>query len=100
MTTSAEPAVGLQGVVPVLPTPFRADEGIDLPGLAGGVRFASACRLAGGCLPPFPRGIFKLTEAERLGVVETALEAADGRIAVIAQANPPAAGEAAGLARR
>jgi 4-hydroxy-tetrahydrodipicolinate synthase len=100
MTASAEPGVALQGVVPVLPTPFRADEGIDFAALAGCARFASACGLAAVCLPAYASEFYKLTEAERLGVVETALEAADGRIAVIAQANHPAAREAAGLARR
>jgi 4-hydroxy-tetrahydrodipicolinate synthase len=100
MPASAEPAVELQGVVPVLPTPFRADEGIDLAGLAGCVRFASACGLAAVCLPAYASEFYKLTEAERLEVVDTALQAADGRVAVIAQANHPAAGGAAELARR
>jgi 4-hydroxy-tetrahydrodipicolinate synthase len=94
------PSDGLSGVVPILPTPFRADESIDLDGLARCVRFAVECDVGAVCLPAYASEFYKLTETERLQVVGTALEAGEGRVRVIAQSNHPAARVAAELARR
>lgn len=90
----------LRGVVPVIPTPFRADESIDFAGLARCVRFAIDRGIEAVCLPAYASEFYKLTEAERLEVVETALTAAKGQIRVVAQSNHPSAGVAAGLARQ
>src|SRR5438445_12340628 len=92
--------VTLRGVVPVIPTPFRADESIDFAGLAQCVRFAVRQGIKAICLPAYGSEFYKLTEAERLQVIEKALEAAEGRILVVAQSNHPSARAAAGLARR
>jgi len=98
MTTS-QPAE-LHGVVPVLPTPFRADESIDYDGLSACVKFAVDCGLSAVCLPAYGSEFYKLTEAERRQLIETAIAAADGRIAVTAQSNHPSARGAAELAKR
>jgi len=98
MTTS-QPAE-LHGVVPVLPTPFRADESIDYEGLSACVEFAVGCGLSAVCLPAYGSEFYKLTEAERRQLIETAVTTANGRIAVTAQSNHPSALEAAELAKR
>jgi dihydrodipicolinate synthase/N-acetylneuraminate lyase len=58
-------AVPLRGVVPIIPTPFRADESIDEAGLAACVRFAVRCGVGAVCLPAYASEFYKLTEAER-----------------------------------
>src|SRR5438045_3757361 len=90
----------LQGVVPIIPTPFRADESIDLDGVARCVRFAVRCGVGAVCLPAYGSEFYKLTEAERLQVIETALAARQGQIKVLAQSNHPSARVAAELARK
>ena len=90
----------LQGVIPIVPTPFRADESIDFDALARCVRFAAACGFNAVCLPAYASEFYKLSESERLQVVERAIAAADGKIGVVAQSNHPSAQHAAGLAKR
>jgi 4-hydroxy-tetrahydrodipicolinate synthase len=86
--------------VPIIPTPFRADESIDFDGLARCVRFAVGQGIGAMCLPAYASEFYKLTEAERLQVIEKALEAAEGRAVIVAQSNHPSARVAAQLARR
>src|SRR2546429_22704 len=97
---AAVPSVDLCGVVPIMPTPFLADESIDRDGLARCVRLAARCGVGAVCLPAYASEFYKLTEAERLQVVETALEAGRGQVRVLAQSNHPSARVAAALARR
>jgi 4-hydroxy-tetrahydrodipicolinate synthase len=92
--------VTLRGVVPIIPTPFRADETIDFAGLAQCVRFAIRQGMMALCLPAYASEFYKLTEAERLQVIDTALQTAEGRTLVVAQSNHPSARVAAQLARR
>ena len=91
---------GLRGVIPIIPTPFRVDESLDLAGLARCVRFAIDCGACAICLPAYASEFYKLIEGERLQVIATALEAAEGRLPVIAQSNHPSARVAAELGRR
>jgi len=97
--TSLSP-IELQGVVPVIPTPFHADESIDFDGLAACVEFAVQCQLCAICLPAYGSEFYKLTELERRQLVECAIEAGAGQIAVIAQSNHPSALCAAALAKQ
>jgi len=90
----------LQGVVPVIPTPFGADESIDLGGIAACIEFAVRCGVGAVCLPAYGSEFYKLTEAERREVVETAIRSSAGRVAILAQSNHPSARCAADLARR
>lgn len=91
----------LRGVVPVIPTPFRAqDEALDLAALGPLIDFAVASGAAAICLPAYAGEFYKLTDAERFTVVEAAVRAADGRVPVIAQSNHPAAKAAAEIAQR
>ena len=81
----------LRGVVPVVPTPFTRDEVIDFKALADCVQFAADCGLIAVCLPAYASEFYKLSDAERRQVVQTAIRAAEGRIAVMAQVNHPSA---------
>jgi cystathionine gamma-synthase len=92
--------VELRGVVPVVPTPFRVDESIDLEGLAACIEFAVRCGVCAVCLPAYASEFYKLTEAERRRVLETAIRVAAGRVAVLAQSNHPSARCAAELAQQ
>jgi len=96
MSASSNPQ--LNGVVPIIPTPFREDESIDLDGVAACLEFAVRCQVRAVCLPAYASEFYKLTEEERRQVVETAIQSAGGRVAVIAQSNHPSARCAAQLA--
>jgi len=89
----------LEGVVPIIPTPFRVDESIDFDGVASCVEFAIQSELSAVCLPAYASEFYKLSESERQQLVETAIRTAAGRILVIAQSNHPSAGCASELAR-
>lgn len=90
----------LEGVVPIIPTPFDAGEAIDFEALDRCVDFAASCGVVAACLPAYASEFYKLSDAERGQVVERAIKSAAGRIAIIAQANHPAARVAAETARR
>ena len=61
--TEAAPA--LSGVVPIIPTPFTADEQIDFGALDRAVEFAASSGLCAACLPAYASEFYKLSEAER-----------------------------------
>jgi len=89
----------IDGIIPIIPTPFARDERIHTASLAGLVDFAVA---AGACavgLPAYGSEFYKLSEDERRQVIATAIEAAAGRIPVIAQVNHFSAAHAADAAR-
>jgi len=89
----------LMGVVPIIPTPFDADEAIDEEALRGLVEFAAEARLAAICLPAYGSEFYKLSEKERARVVEIAVQQSAGRLPVIAQSNHGSARIARSLAR-
>lgn len=90
----------IDGVVPVLPTPFDSDEAIDVGSLRRVVEFVAEQRVAAMCLPAYGSEFYKLSDTEREHVVGVAIEANRGRIPVIAQANHHAAAVAASQAVR
>jgi len=92
------PTAILDGVVPIIPTPFTADEQIDFDALAACVQFAAKSRLGAVCLPAYASEFYKLSDAERRRAVETAIQSAGGKLAVVAQANHPSARIAAQIA--
>ena len=89
----------LTGTIPVIPTPFHEDESIDFDALTSCVEFAVRVGVTGFCLPAYGSEFYKLSEAERMQVVQTAVRAAQGKVLVIAQSNHPAAVQAAEIAR-
>ena len=92
--------VRLRGVVPVVPTPFGPDESIDTESLASVVDWIAGRGLAGMCLPAYGSEFYKLTQAERDQVVAAAVDANNGRVPVVAQANHVSSRIAADLAGR
>ncbi len=88
----------IDGIIPIIPTPFTPAEEIDWEALDGLIEFAIAGDAWGVCLPAYASEFYKLSEEERRQVVARAVVAAKGRVPVIAQANHPAARHAAALA--
>jgi 2-keto-3-deoxy-L-arabinonate dehydratase len=78
---------GLNGIVPIIPTPFTAEEQIDWPSLRRLVDFACAIGACAMCLPAYASEFYKLSEGERLRLVTEAVRHAAGRTPVFAQVN-------------
>ena len=89
----------IDGIVPVVPTPFTSGEEIDFVALRGLIEFAHAAGACAACLPAYASEFYKLNEVERRRVVMEAVDQAAGRIPVIAQVNYPSARQAAENAR-
>jgi len=81
--------VDLEGIVPILPTPFDGGGEIDLGGLKRVVRFAVEKRAGGICTPAYASEFYKLSDHERRSVIETAVTEAQGRLPVIASVGHP-----------
>ena len=77
----------LEGVIPIIPTPFREDESIDEEALRKLVDFACSCGIQAACLPAYASEFYKLTDEEKLQVVKIAVDQAAGRIKIVAQSN-------------
>ena len=77
----------INGIVPVIPTPFTLDDQVDPAALRGLLDFAVQARVCAVCLPAYASEFYKLTDAERLSLVHSAIEILDGRLPVVAQVN-------------
>ena len=79
----------ISGVVPNRPRrrSCPVSEAIDTAALRGLVDFAVEAEAAAICLPAYGSEFYKLTEPERLEVVEVAVDQAGGRLPVMAQCN-------------
>lgn len=86
------------GILPVLPTPFDADEAIDFSQYKRLIDFAVDAEVSGVCVPAYGSECYKLTENERIRILDTVIEEVDGRIPVIAQCNHTSPRVAANLA--
>ncbi len=89
----------IDGVVPVIPTPFRENEEIAWDSLDPMIAFARAAGASAVCLPAYASEFYKLSEKERLGLIERAVRAAAGKIPVVAQVNAPSLGLAIAMAK-
>ena len=92
--------VRLTGVVAVLVTPFDDAETIIHEDITRQVEAAIVFGIGGVCLPAYASEYYKLSDPERLAVVRTAVQTANGRIPVVAQSNHPSALHASDLARQ
>lgn len=90
--------IEIEGVIPIIPTPFSADEQIDFPALRRLLDFACAADACALCLPAYASEFYKLSDAERRQIIATAVEHVGWRLPVIAQANSASAVHAADLA--
>ena len=77
----------INGIIPIIPTPFTAEEQVDWPSFRRVVDFACAVGACAMCLPAYASEFYKLSERERLRVVTEAVQHAAGRIPVFAQVN-------------
>jgi dihydrodipicolinate synthase/N-acetylneuraminate lyase len=76
----------LFGIVTVLNTPFNTDDSIDFRALKTNVREAINAGVAGFLVPAMAAEVYKLSENERTGMVDTVLGEVNGRVPVIAGA--------------
>jgi 4-hydroxy-tetrahydrodipicolinate synthase len=74
---------GLRGVIAVLATPFDEDNAIDAEVLRANVRLSLESGVSGFLVPAYAGEVMKLSEPERLLVVETVLDEVAGRVTVI-----------------
>jgi 4-hydroxy-tetrahydrodipicolinate synthase len=91
--------INLEGIIPIVPTPFDAQEGIDWGDFDRLLAFARAIDVGAVCLPAYASEFYKLSDAERRLLIARAVEQAGGRMIVVAQANAGSAWHAAELAR-
>lgn len=88
----------LNGIVPIIPTPFGPEEQIDRQAFRQLLDFACSTDLAAICLPAYASEFYKLSDGERREIISLTIEHVDGRLPVIAQANSASAAQAAELA--
>jgi dihydrodipicolinate synthase/N-acetylneuraminate lyase len=84
----------INGIVPIIPTPFTRKEEVDWSALRKLVTFARDAGACAGCLPAYASEFYKLAERERRQIVTEAVQHADGRLPIIAQVNYPGLREA------
>ena len=89
----------IDGIVPIIPTPFHDNEEIAWESLGGMMDFAVAAGACAVCLPAYASEFYKLSEEERLRLVKEAVARAAGRIPVIAQVNSASVRQAVETAR-
>lgn len=80
----------LNGILPVLPTPFSGD-GVDVAVMRRIVGFAQAAGVSGVVFPGFASEVETLTADERSALLAVIVEALDGAIPVVAGASAPTA---------
>jgi 4-hydroxy-tetrahydrodipicolinate synthase len=78
---------GLKGILPVLPTPFLADGGIDEAGMKRLVAFALDKGVDGVVFPGFASEVETLNAAERAALLKIVVDAVAGRVPVVAGAS-------------
>ncbi|QTG16459.1 dihydrodipicolinate synthase family protein (plasmid) [Agrobacterium tumefaciens] len=78
---------GLKGILPVLPTPFLADGGIDEPGMKRLVVFALDKGVDGVVFPGFASEVETLNAAERAALLKIVVDVVAGRVPVVAGAS-------------
>ncbi len=79
--------IRINGIVPIIPTPFSVDEQVDWTSFGRLIEFACAAGACAMCLPAYASEFYKLSEHERLRVVAEAVRHTAGRIPVFAQVN-------------
>lgn len=81
------PCFQIDGIVPVIPTPFSPNESIHLVSLQRLINFAVAAGACAICLPAYGSEFYKLSEDERRHLLTEAIRFAAGRVPVVAQVN-------------
>ena len=91
--------IKVDGIIPIIPTPFDEKDQIDWRDFGRLLDFACGIDVCAVCLPAYASEFYKLSDAERRQIVVKAVEQVDNRLPVIAQANAGSAIHAAELAR-
>lgn len=81
------PQFNIDGVVPIIPTPFLRDGSIDWSSLKNLLNFAAGVGVSAVCLPAYASEFYKMTDSERMEVVVRALDFLNGDLPVIGQVN-------------
>ncbi len=89
----------IDGVVPIIPTPFLPQGGPDWNSLGRLLDFAVHGGVCAVCLPAYASEFYKLTDLERRDMVIHAVELMQGRLPVIGQVNHVSAAYVAETAR-
>ena len=89
----------LQGILPVLPTPFTAAGAIDPAAMARITDFALGAGVDGVVFPGFASEVDDLTAAERAALLKVVVERVDGRVPIVAGASAASVADAVGHAR-
>lgn len=84
----------LQGMLPVLPTPFTESGAVDPDAMAGIVDFAVASGVDGVVFPGFASEVDELSAAERTALLKVVVNRIAGRVPIVAGASAPTAIEA------
>ncbi|MCX6619520.1 MAG: dihydrodipicolinate synthase family protein [Acidobacteria bacterium] len=90
----------IDGVIPVIPTPFDPDEQVDWDALCRLVDFACVSGASALCLPAYASEFYKLNDEERQRAIAEAVDQVAGRVPVIGQVNAASARAAAETAHR
>ena len=64
----------IDGIVPIIPTPFTRDEKVDKRALRGLIEFARGAGACAGCLPAYAGEFYKMGEAERREIIVEAID--------------------------
>jgi 4-hydroxy-tetrahydrodipicolinate synthase len=89
----------IQGIVPIIPTPFFESGQIDYDSLRAELDFAAVSGACAVCLPAYASEFYKLSEQERQTLISEAVKHLKGRIPLIGQANNLHSQHAAQLAK-
>ena len=90
----------LSGVMPVLPTAFDPDGGVDRDAMRAFVGFAVAAGVDGLVFPGFASEVETLTAEERTELLQVVVDAAAGRVQIVAGASAATVEEAARYGRQ
>ncbi len=80
----SDPAKPFSGVIPILATPFAADESIDFDSWRRTVEFMLSLDVDGLTVAGVLGEADRLTDAERIGLIDAAARVVDGRVPLIA----------------
>jgi 4-hydroxy-tetrahydrodipicolinate synthase len=79
--------IQINGIVPIIPTPFLPEGSIDWASLKSLLDFAVGAGVSAVCLPAYASEFYKLTDSERRDVAIRAVDLLGGRLPVIGQVN-------------
>jgi len=93
------PQININGIVPIIPTPFLPDGSPDWNSLKGLLDFAVRAGVSAVCLPAYASEFYKLTDLERRDAAIHAASLLGDRLPVIGQVNHVSTAHVAETAR-